>query len=109
MSFRLVSGEVKEPSKRNGLVRMSAYIAGVILIGFIVFSIISTNMKINESKAQYNELVTQTNNVLEENASIERYLGEDANMDQYIEDIARDKLDFATPDERVYYIVPSSE
>ncbi|MBP1543544.1 MAG: septum formation initiator family protein [Oscillospiraceae bacterium] len=88
---------------------MSAYIAGIILIGFIVFSIISTNMKINESKAQYNELVTQTNNVLEENASIERYLGEDANMDQYIEDIARDKLDFATPDERVYYIVPSSE
>ena len=29
-------------------------------------------------------------------------------MDEYIEDMARTKLDFAMPDERVYYVVPDS-
>lgn len=109
MSFRLRSEEARDGGRKNGFVKICAYIAGTILIGFIVFSIVSTNIKINESKKQYNDLVAQTNTVLEDNASIERYLGEDANMDEYIEEIARDKLDFATPDERVYYIVPSSE
>lgn len=108
MSFKLRSDEVREAAGRNGLVKIFAYIAGTILIGFIVFSIITTNSKINDNKLQYEELVSQTNAVLEENASIERYLHDDANMDGYIEEIARDKLDFANPDERVYYIVPSA-
>ena len=109
MSFRLKSAEVLESTKRNGFIKICAYIAGTIIIGFIVFSVISSNMKINDSKTQYEALVAQTNAVLENNASIERYLDEDANMDEYIEERARDKLDFATPDERVYYIVPSSD
>lgn len=108
MSFKLRSGEIRENTSKNGFVKICAYAAGTIIIGFIVFSIINTNMKINESKTRYEELVAQTNAVLEDNASIERYLGEDADMDEYIEEIARDKLDFAAPDERVYYIVPSS-
>ena len=108
MSFKLRSDEVRETSGRNGLVKIFAYVAGTILIGFIIFSIITTNTKINDNKLQYEELVSQTNAVLEENASIERYLHDDANMDGYIEEIARDKLDFANPDERVYYIVPSA-
>lgn len=108
MSFKLRSDEVREAKSRNGLVKIFAYIAGTILIGFIVFSVITTNAKINENKLKYEELVSQTNAVLEENASIERYLHDDANMDGYIEEIARDKLDFANPDERVYYIVPSA-
>ena len=42
------------------------------------------------------------------NAKISRYLEENADMDDYIEDMARDKLDYARPDERVYYVVPDS-
>ncbi len=108
MSFKLRSEEVREASGKNGLVKIFAYIAGTILLGFIVFSIITTNSKINENRQRYEDLVSQTDAVLEENASIERYLHDDANMDEYIEEIARDKLDLANPDERVYYIVPSS-
>lgn len=108
MSLMLKSTEANE-RKNGGFVRILVYIAGTILIGFIVFSIISTNIQINENKQKYQQLVDQTDIVLEENASIERYLGDDANMDEYIEEIARDKLDFANPDERVYYIVPSSD
>ncbi len=108
MSFTLKSTEANE-KKNGGFVKALVYIAGTILIGFIVFSIITTNMQIAENKQKYQQLVDQTDIVLEENASIERYLGDDANMDEYIEEMARDKLDYANPDERVYYIVPSSD
>lgn len=109
MSFKLKSDEAAENKSKHGFIKICAYVAGTILVGFIVFSVVSTNMKINESQQQYNELLAQTNAVLEDNASIERYLDENADLDDYIEEMARDKLDFATPDERVYYIVPSSD
>lgn len=106
MSFKLKSEEIRE--KNNfGFIRTLAYIACSILVGFIVFSIVTTNIQIKENKQKYDELLQQTEIVEEKNASIERYLDEDANMDEYIEEIARDKLNFANPDERVYYIVPS--
>lgn len=108
MSFMLKSTEARQ-KKKGGFVRFMVYIAGSILAGFFVFSIISTNIQIDESKKKYRELSEQTDIVLEENAAIERYLGDDADMDNYIEEIARDKLDYANPDERVYYIVPSAE
>jgi len=85
-----------------------AYTALAVLAIFIAYSIISDNIKIREYSEQYESLTQQTNSTLEENAQIERYLEDDANLDEYIEDIARDKLDFASPDERIYYIVPSS-
>ncbi len=106
MSFKLRSEEARE-KKPHGFVKTLVYIAGTILVGFIVFSVISTNMQINEDKQKYEELVQQIDAVNEENASIQRYLEAGANMDEYIEEIARDKLNFANPDERVYYIVPS--
>ncbi|MBQ8195347.1 MAG: septum formation initiator family protein [Oscillospiraceae bacterium] len=74
-----------------------------------MFSIITTNMQINEDKQKYEELLQQTEAVEEENASIERYLVDGADMDEYIEAMARDKLNYANPDERVYYIVPSGD
>ncbi len=101
------SGKSGEP-KRHGLVSFLACTAVAVLAIFIAYSIISDNIKIREYSEQYKSLVEQTNSTLEENAQINRYLEDDANLDEYIEDIAREKLDFANPDERIYYIVPSS-
>ena len=106
MSFKLRSEEAAEKNN-HGFIKTLAYIACTILVGFIVFSIVTTNIQINEDKQKYDQLVQQTELIEEKNASIERYLEENANMDEYIEEIARDKLNFANPDERVYYIVPS--
>ena len=108
MSLKLKSNEVRENVSNHGFIKVFAAIACSILAGFIVFSIISTNIRIRESKETYEALVKQTEDVLEQNASISRYLEDGADMDEYIEEIARDKLDFANPDERVYYIVPSA-
>lgn len=108
MSLMLKSNEARENVNKNGVLKALATIACCILCGFIVFTIISTNMRIKESKETYNELLSQTDQVLEQNASISRYLEDDADMDAYIEEIARNKLDYANPDERVYYIVPAA-
>ncbi len=106
MSLKLKSEEARE-TKKHGFVRVLVYIAGSILVGFVIFSIFTTNRQIKENEQKYYELLQQTKFVQEENASIERYLDDNANMDEYIEEIARDKLNYANPDERVYYIVPS--
>ncbi len=107
MSFKLVSDEARE-GKRHGFLKICVFSAGVILAGFVGVSIFSSVQKINASNKEYETYLAATNAMEENNASIERYLEDNANMDEYIEGIARDKLDFATPDERVYYIVPSS-
>lgn len=108
MSFRLKSEEATTPKRHNGFIRLAAFAAGILLAAFVVFSIVSSNIKINEYERQYNELVAQTEAVKDSNDEIRRYLEEDADMDEYIENMARDKLDFARPDERVYYVVPDS-
>lgn len=108
MSFRLRSEEATMPKRRNGLIRLVAFAAGILLAVFVVVSIVSSNIKINEYESQYNDLVAQTEAVKDSNDEIRRYLDEGADMDEYIEDMARDKLDYARPDERVYYVVPDS-
>ena len=100
MSLKLRSDEASIPRRRSGFVRVAAFSAFIIIGLFVVVSIVSSNMKINDYQKQYDDLVAQT--------EIRRYLDEDADMSEYIENMARDKLDFARPDERVYYIVPDS-
>ena len=108
MSFVPRSKEATMPKKRGGLIRIAAFAAGILLAGYAVFSIVSSNIKINEYEQQYNELVAQTQAVQDSNDEISRYLEEGADMDKYISDMARNKLDYARPDERVYYVVPDS-
>lgn len=108
MSLKLRSDEASIPRRRSGFVRVAAFSAFIIIGLFVVVSIVSSNMKINDYKKQYDDLVAQTEAVEDSNDEIRRYLDEDADMSEYIENMARDKLDFARPDERVYYIVPDS-
>lgn len=108
MSLKLRSDEAAAPKRRSGFVRVAAFSAFILLAVFVVVSIVSSNMKISDYQAQYEELVAQTSAVEDSNDEIRRYLDEDADMDEYIENMARDKLDYARPDERVYYIVPDS-
>lgn len=75
---------------------------------FIVYVLVSDMMQIQKDTETYNNLVAKTNAVNEENAQITNYLENDANLKEYIEEIAREKLDYANPDERIYYVVPSA-
>ena len=108
MSLKLRSDEASTPKKRGGFVRVVAFSAFILVGLFVVVSIVSSNMKINEYRKQYDDLVTQTAAVEDANDEIRRFLDDGADMSEYIENMARDKLDYARPDERVYYIVPDS-
>ena len=104
----LRSYEATTPRRKHSILKMLAFTAGIMVAVFVVVSIVSTNISISNYEQQYDDLVAQTSAVEDSNDEIRRYLDEDADMDEYIEDMARSKLDFAMPDERVYYVVPDS-
>ena len=91
MSLKLRSDEAYAPRKRSGFVRIAAFSAFIVLAVFVVFSIVSSNIKINEYQQQYDDLVEQTAAVEDSNDELQRYLDEDADLDEYIENMARDK------------------
>lgn len=110
MSLKLRSQEVREV-KRNkyGFVRLLACAAILVTAVYVVVSIISSKISIRKNMEKYDELVAQTNAVNEDNERISGYLENDSNLDEYIENIARERLDYANADEKIYYIIPAGE
>lgn len=110
MSSKLMSGEVcHKPGKKHRLFRMLVGAAILVIAVFVVWRIVSDMLQIQKDNELYNSLVEQTNSVNEQNAQITNYLENDENLKQYIEDIAREKLDLASPNERIYHVVPSAD
>lgn len=103
-----MSGEVCNSPKKHRLFRLLVGAALLVVAVFVVYVLISDMMQIQKDTETYNNLVNQTNAVNEENAQITNYLENDANLKEYIEEIAREKLDYANPDERIYYVVPAA-
>ncbi|MCH5203197.1 MAG: septum formation initiator family protein [Oscillospiraceae bacterium] len=89
------------------MVNIIAGAAVLIAAIFVVYTVISNSIAIKEQTAEYEALAKQTAEVKEQNAQINGYLN-GVNLDEYIENIARDKFDFANPDERIYYVVPGN-
>ncbi len=110
MSLKLKSQEAREVKhNKYGFVRLLACAAILVTAVYVVVSIISSKISIRDNMEKYDELVAQTNAVKEDNERISGYLENDSNLDEYIENIARERLDYANADERIYYIIPSGE
>lgn len=110
MQLKLKSLEAHEVKRnKSGFVRVLAFTAVIVVAVYVVASIISNKISIRNNTEKYNELVKQTNELNEENEKIAGYLENDSNLAEYIENIARERLDYANPDERIYYVVPSGE
>lgn len=108
MSLKQVSVKARDNTKRHGIVHFLAAIALSVVAVYVVYSIVNNSIQIRESQQKYEELKALTESIEEENEHIQTYLEDDANLDKYIEDMARDKLDFANSDERIYYVIPAS-
>lgn len=93
--------------RRHGLVRILAFAAIVITVVFVGYTIISDNIKIRENKERLRVLTEQTNAMNAKNEQITGYLEDPIKLKEYIEVIARDKLDYANGDERIFYVIPS--
>lgn len=99
--------EKAHEKRRHGLVKILAFTAIIITAVFVGYTIISDNIKIREYKQQLNELTEQTNTVTARNEQLTGFLENPQKLEEYIEMIARDKLDFANGDERIFYVVPA--
>ena len=71
-----------------------------------VYNFISIQVEISQKREELAKLTAQVTEVENDNKMLGRY-SEDSYKVEYIETIARDKLGYAKPEERIYYIVPA--
>jgi len=84
------------------------YFILLLIAGYAVFLLISTQVDIQNKKTEYENLSARLFEVQSANEQLERYLQSDEYIAEYMESIARGKLSYAHPRERIYYIMPSS-
>ncbi len=109
MSFKLRSNEVRENKKHHGFVYFLAMVAVLVFAGFAVFSVVKDQIVIRENTEKLNKLIAETKAIEENNEQIAAYLEDEDKLNEYIENMARDKLDYAYADERIYRIIPAAE
>ncbi|MDR1753817.1 MAG: septum formation initiator family protein [Eubacterium sp.] len=83
-----------------------SYLVFLVIVGYAAFLLISTQIEISEKNAEYEDIHSQLLDVELSNERLSHYAN-DENRTEYIEEIARDKLGYAHPQEKIFYIVPS--
>lgn len=109
MSFKLKSNEARENKKRHGFVYFLAMVAVLVFAVYAVFNVVKDQITIRESMQELNRLTAETKAIEENNEQIIAYLENEDKLNEYIENMARDKLDYAKADERIFYVVPAAE
>ena len=109
MSSKVKSGTREAGTGKSG--KRDSFIPYVILLiiaGYAVFLLISTQVQIQNKKSEYESVHAKLLEYQDANEKLERYLQTDEYIAEYMESIARGKLSYAHPRERIYYIMPSS-
>ncbi len=79
----------------------------VIALCVCLYNFVAVQVEISQKNNELENIAAQRDEVENENEMLIRYSKEEYKVD-YIENIARDKLGYARPEERVYYIVPAN-
>lgn len=87
--------------KNKGRVSIILVLALVALIGYFVINSIQLRMDIKEKSEEVSELSEQIAQQDEENQELENILNSE-NESEYLEQYAREELDYVMPGERVY-------
>ncbi len=74
---------------------------------YAVVTLISIQVDIAQKSTEYEELSVKLNQIQTENEQLERYSSDEYRLD-YIEEIAREELEYSYADEKIYYFVPSN-
>lgn len=78
------------------------------LAGYFVISLINVHMQINDRKKEVKELNARYEQQVAQNERLQNVIEGD-DKDEYIERVAREKLGYVMPGERVYYnITPNN-
>lgn len=75
------------------------------VFAFAAVSLISMQVQIAQKNSEYEALKTSLDELKSSNIQLERYCSDEYRM-EYIEQIARDNLDYSYSDETVYYFIP---
>lgn len=74
---------------------------------FVVgYNFVAMQVELSQKNSELAQLSEQRAEVENNNRLLSRYSKDDYKI-EYIENIARDKLGYALPEERIYYIVPA--
>jgi cell division protein FtsB len=80
----------------------------VLIALYAFYLLVSTRAEIQEKQNEYEAIQLRLAEIRAENEQLERYLRTDEYLAEYMESIARGRLSYAHPRERIYYIMPSS-
>lgn len=97
--------ELKQKSTSNKFF-IPFMLALIVLLGIAVYGFVSMQLELAQKNSELASLQAQRAKIESENRLLRRYSEDDYKVD-YIEKIARDKLGYALPEERIYYIVPT--
>lgn len=97
-----MSSKLKSEKKRSPLILRLLLFAVFV---FVVAQLLSMQFEIAKKKSELNEINTSLDAIMVSNEQLKRYYAEE-NRKEYIEQIARDQLDYSYSDETVYYFVP---
>lgn len=99
-----MSSKLKSERKRESVI---PGVILVIILGYAAFLLVTTQVEIAQKRNEYSAIHAQMIDLETENEQLKRYAAEE-NRAEYMEKIARDRLDYANPQERIYYITPGS-
>ena len=88
------------PKKRAGLL---GKILLIVVLAYMIFLLIGVRQKIAIAKAEVETLTEQVAQQTQSNTELSNAI-ENRDNPNFLEDIAREKLDWASPHDRVFYI-----
>lgn len=97
-----VLSKQKSEKKNNSIL---FYLALTAILVFTLVQVISMQVEISRAKSELESINNDLNSVQVANEQLRRYSSDEYRM-EYIEQIARDQLDYSHADETVYYFVP---
>ena len=89
--------------KKNSSILFYFALAAVFV--FALVQVISMQMEISAARSELDSVSNELNSLLVENEQLRRYSSDEYRI-EYIEQIARDQLDYSYSDETVFYFVP---
>ncbi|MBR5088636.1 MAG: septum formation initiator family protein [Ruminiclostridium sp.] len=81
--------------------------AAFVALAYAVVNLVAMQVEISQKSAEYAELSDKLYALHTENERLERYTS-DEYKNGYVEEIAREQLDYSYSDEKIYYFVPSN-
>ena len=97
----------KQKSGRSTKLPFIFAFAAFVALAYAAFSLITMQVEIARKSAEYDKLSERLYELRTQNEQLERYTSEEYKMG-YVEEIARNELEYSYSDEKIYYFVPSN-